>query len=54
MSKMWDKWEGRKRSNGLNNCAVLEEGNMFCNKVTKEKYKLDQARDKLLFIWLIV
>ena len=33
---------GRKRSNGLNNCAVLEEGNMFCSKVTKEKYKIRQ------------
>ena len=33
---------GRKRSNGLNNCAVLEEGNTFCSKVTKEKYKIRQ------------
>ena len=33
---------GRKRSNGLNNCAVLEEGNTFRSKVTKEKYKIRQ------------
>ena len=33
---------GRKTSNGLNNCAVLEEGNTFCSKVTKEKYKIRQ------------
>ena len=32
----------RKRSNDLNNCAVLEEGNTFCSKVTKEKYKVRQ------------
>ena len=28
---------GRKRSNGLNNCAVLEEGNTFCSKGYKRK-----------------
>ena len=33
---------GRKRSNGLNNCAVLEEKDMFYSKVTKEKYKIGQ------------
>ena len=33
---------GRKRSNGLNNCAVLEEGNTFCSKVTKDKYIIRQ------------
>ena len=33
---------GRKRSNGLNNCAVLEERNTFCSEVTKEKYKIRQ------------
>ena len=25
---------------GLNNCAVLEEGNTFCSKDTKEKYEI--------------
>ena len=30
---------GRKRSNGLNNCA---EGNTFSGKITEEKYKIRQ------------
>ena len=42
MSKCGTSGRGRKRSNGLNNCAVLEEGNTFCSKVTKEKYKIKQ------------
>ena len=33
---------GKKTSNGLNNCGVWEEGNTFCSKVTKEKYKTKQ------------
>ena len=44
--KKWQKCgtsgRGRKRSNRLNTCAVLEQGNMFCSKVTKEKYKIKQ------------
>ena len=42
MSKMWDKWERQKKIKWLNNCAVLEAGNTFCSKVTKEKYKIRQ------------